>query len=340
INNETVIENVHVHYEDFWDDLRKHVNDDLLISIQSVGIAFTAYIHSLPNYNRAMVFEMISLLKSMLLKPLMSTVFVEIESLIPEVNRTTVLNQIMKVTQVFDVVDTEHKFMKLLKERCNFKIPILDPVSCELIAMETENGVELEEKTFSNVYIGLENFLSNFFSIEANLQTLLQSYQKLINSTEDINGNFVQDKFWKQKIERRQNEICIPYFIFSDSFEINNPLGSKAGKQAQIGFYLNFPSLPRHIHAKIENMFLIQFVYSAVDKSHSNEEVLHTLIQEISRLEKTPLKLPMKGEYVHIFFIFGGLRGDNLGLNSILDYSRSFNANHAYTKSKDQIVRL
>nr|XP_029728997.1 uncharacterized protein LOC115266632 [Aedes albopictus] len=208
-------------------------------------------------------------------------------------------------------------------------MPVLDEVNSELIPVETGNdSVELLEKSKCNVYIGLENFFTSFFKIEANIEALLENYQKMTTSNGNLNDNFVKGKFWRQKTEKRPGQICIPYFIFADSFEINNPLGSKAGKQALTGFYLNFPSLPRHIHGKIENMFLVQFVYSAIEKTFSNDAILNTLIQEISRLEKTPVKIQVKGEDKDIFFLFGGLRGDNLGLNSLLDYSRSFVANH------------
>lgn len=75
-------------------------------------------------------------------------------------------------------------------------------------------------------------------------------------------------------------------------------------------------------------MFLIQFAYSAVEKVYSNEDVLHTLIKEITYLETNPVTLQLNGQPVEVYFLFGGLRGDNLGLNSMLDYSKSFSANH------------
>lgn len=326
-NCDTIVDD-EIQHEDFWQDIRRHLDDDLLTSIQKTGTAFTLFLHSLPNYNRAMVFEVIDSFKNMVLEPLMTIACEVVRPVIPEAEKASVLNNLMKITQVFEIVDTEHKFVKLLKEECHFQMPVLDQVNNELIPMETDDGVELVEKSKSNVYIGLENFFTKFFSIEANIEALLDSYQQIITSPDDVNDNFVKGKFWKQKIEKRFGQTCIPYFVFNDSFEINNPLGSKAGKQALTGFYLNFPSLPRHIHGKIENMFLIQFVYSAVEKSFTNEEILHTMIQEIIHLEKTPIQIRVKGEDRSIFFLFGGLRGDNLGLNSILDYSRSFVANH------------
>ncbi|XP_021693437.1 uncharacterized protein LOC5573311 [Aedes aegypti] len=318
-----------IEHEDFWQNIGRQLDDALLASIQKTGTAFTIFMHSLPNYNRAMVFEVIDIFKTKVLEPLMTIACEVITPVIPEQERASTLNNLMKITQAFDAVNTEHKFVKLLKEECHFQVPVLDQVNSELIPVETDGCVELIEKSKSNVYIGLERFFSTFFSIEANIEALLDNHQQIITaSPEDLNDNFVKGKFWKQKTANRPGQICIPYFIFADSFEINNPLGSKAGKQALTGFYLNFPSLPRHINGTIENMFLIQFVYSAVEKSFSNEEILKTLIQEIIHLEKTPLKIRVKGEDRSVYFIFGGLRGDNLGLNSLLDYSRSFVANH------------
>lgn len=324
------IENVEEEPADFWKEVQDNIRDDTLKAMHDIGIQFTTYTHSLISYNRSMVFELLGDLQTMLLEPLANIICNAIKDDIPEENRIKTFNTVMKITKTFELVKTEYKLMAYLKENKLYNMPSLDPVTCELEARPaiTGEGVNIIECSKSNVYVGLENFFRHIFAIEDNLTSLISHYEEIIATPMEQMDNFIKAKFWQDKIKRYSGKICIPYFLFADFFEVNNPLGPKAGKQALTGYYLNFPSLPRHIYGKVENMFLIKCSYSETEKEFTNEETMHTLITEIAYLESNSLEFIIKNKTIDIFFLFGGLRGDNLGLNSMMDYSKSFVAKH------------
>lgn len=314
--------------DDFW--LEFEQNDALVNQIQSLGTSFVTYLHSMPNYNREMVVELIDTIEGKLLNPLTDIVCESIKTHISGKVQETIFNNIKKAATTFGAVRTEYKLLKFLQDKNLFELPILDEIDAELEPETTADGtaVTIVEKPRSNVYIDLQQFFKKMFSIEKNLQFMLDYMQKLSSTPSSCIDNFIKGKFWQSIIKNYKGKICIPYFIFADSFEVNNPLGSKAGKQALTGYYLNFPALPRHISGRVENHFLIQFAYSAVEKVYTNEQLLNTLINDIIYLQNNPIILQLDGEPIEVYFLFGGLRGDNLGLNSILDYSKSFKAKH------------
>lgn len=66
---------------------------------------------------------------------------------------------------------------------------------------------------------------SNFFRVSvSNLKNLL------VSTNNSIISNFVQSKIWKVKILKNPNKLLLPLFLYYDDFEVNDPLGSHAGR--------------------------------------------------------------------------------------------------------------
>lgn len=61
-----------------------------------------------------------------------------------------------------------------------------------------------------------------------------------LESTESI-SNFIQGNLWKKIIERFDDKIVIPWFLYIDDFELNNPFHAGINKIA--GIYYSFPLL-------------------------------------------------------------------------------------------------
>lgn len=318
--------------QNFWSSIQAEMDSmEALTPLQEIALLFVSSLNSLPTFNREMVFQLVNQIQDDLLTPVAHAIFDQVEMYIPKEEKKTVLNSILEITSVFEPCSTEYKFLKILKARECFKDPSANiyELNLEPQPSEIDSTVQLKEMKRGGVYIGLRNLFSKLFSNESNLKAVLRHIQEINNSSSDLKDNFLKGFFWQKKIEDRPLEdICVPYMVYSDGFEINNPLGSKAGKQALNGYYLSFPALPRHVVGLIENTFLVMFGYSAIEKSLSNEEILAPLIEEIIGLERDGMEFQIDGKPTKIFFLFGGLRGDNLGLNKILDYSSSFVANY------------
>lgn len=121
-------------------------------------------------------------------------------------------------------------------------------------------------------------------------------------------------------------KILIPYFIYFDDAEINNPLGSHSSVHSIGAVYYSFPLFKNP--SKLENIFVGGFLKSSDVKYYGNDPCFYKLIDEIKSLEIDGVMINAEnGKSVNVHFILGLILGDNAGLNLILDFSKSFSAN-------------
>ncbi|KYN35122.1 hypothetical protein ALC56_10544, partial [Trachymyrmex septentrionalis] len=131
--------------------------------------------------------------------------------------------------------------------------------------------------------------------------------------------NFVQGKIWKEKESKyfvAKDMLLI--FLYYDDFEVNNPLEK----------YI-FPCIPSEFTEKLENIFLCLRLFYSLDRdTYLNEKIFHIVMDEINYLQKKGITFEMNGSKITIYFALGLLLGDNLALNSALDYVSSFRTNY------------
>lgn len=71
--------------------------------------------------------------------------------------------------------------------------------------------------------------IKTYFEQNNNLNTAIDKYNKLTNCPESNTHsitNFIQGSLWKEKIISYQNKIVMPFFMYIDDVELNNPLSS------------------------------------------------------------------------------------------------------------------
>lgn len=139
-----------------------------------------------------------------------------------------------------------------------------------------------------------------------------------------IFSSFVNGQLWHEKIRNFPNSVCLPYFLYFDEFEINNCLGTHS--DGITGIYFSFPFLEGV--SPFENVFIGGFIKSEYFRAFGNDKCLGSLIEEIKFLEKNGIVLNLPSGETPVTLILGLIVGDNLGVNSICDLSRSFSATH------------
>jgi len=102
--------------------------------------------------------------------------------------------------------------------------------------------------------------------------------------------------------------------MYIDDFEINNPLSSHASVHSISAIYYSFPLIDQ---SKPVNM-----------KDFGNDLCLNKLIYQINDLEVNCIVIDTQCGPKKVHFILGLFLGDNLGLNSICEFSKSFSANY------------
>lgn len=144
---------------------------------------------------------------------------------------------------------------------------------------------------------------------------------KIYNSSEEF-SHFIQGSLWcdKSKAFLSQNKIVIPYFLYIDDAEINNPLGSHCNPVTFI--YYSFPV--------IENcdIYLAALFEGKSYKQFGNEKCLFSLVREIQDLESNGIIIKTSEGEKTVHFILGLILGDNLEINTVLGFTSSFSANY------------
>ncbi|KYN09486.1 hypothetical protein ALC57_18391 [Trachymyrmex cornetzi] len=137
--------------------------------------------------------------------------------------------------------------------------------------------------------------------------------------------SITQGTIWKSQ-EINSDNIKIPLTLFFDDVEVNNPLGSHKGLSKIGTVYCTISCLPPEYASMLENIFLLQIHKYTDYKCFGNERIFHNIIKQLTDLENNGLIVNVYGKEYKIFFNLIYIAGDNLGLNSILGFNKSFNS--------------
>lgn len=78
----------------------------------------------------------------------------------------------------------------------------------------------------------------------------------------------------------------------------------------------------------LSHIFLSSLIKSKDFKGFGNDLYLHNLINELNYLEKEGTQIVTKEGEFRVYFVLGLVLGDNLGINTILEFSLSFSSNY------------
>lgn len=111
---------------------------------------------------------------------------------------------------------------------------------------------------------------------------------------------------------------------------MSNP-GSHSGIHKMGCIYYTVAALPPEYLSALENIFVAYLFHSAdrgVNNKVLNDVMFSSLIQELIDLQENGITIHIASVDKIIYFALGLILGDNLGLNSILGFVESFNANY------------
>ncbi|XP_008185631.1 uncharacterized protein LOC103310138 [Acyrthosiphon pisum] len=266
-------------------------------------------------------------MKENVLKP-MASVFKKLVE--KDINQPLQLSKILKFETVildpFIYCSTEHRLNNWLRQ-----INLLSPlhqftINNEIVPMDHAGNITYDEKITKGALLPIKQQFKWYFEHDNNFKLHYDELLKYEQSDSDVISNFVQGKLWKEKITLYEGKIVFPYFLYVDEFEINNPLGSHANVQSIAAVYYNFPLATNN--SKLSSIFLAALIKSIDIKEFGNDKCFKILINELNELENIGLNISTEHGDFRVHFLLGLVLGDNLGLNSLLEFSKSFSANY------------
>lgn len=95
----------------------------------------------------------------------------------------------------------------------------------------------------------------------------------------------------------------IPYFLYFDVFEVNNPLGSYSS--SILGVYYSFPTAPEFLKSNLNNIFVAALFNSKDVKDIVNDKCFYLLVDEINKLQNHGINLILNGQTFELGLVVG-----------------------------------
>lgn len=190
---------------------------------------------------------------------------------------------------------------------------------------ELRNGeVGLYESDTKAVLMPIKFQLQKYLESKGVFSGILTRLAEISES--DLNSNFVCGDVWKQKSEHFNEKIVIPIFLYFDDMEVNNPLGPHTA--AVCAAYYTIPIIPQANLSHLNHIFVAALIKTSDLKQYGNESFLYPLIEVFKDLYENGILLTIDGKQVKVYFLLGQILGDNLALNGLLGFPKSFNADY------------
>ena len=207
--------------------------DNIFQKITESALKFSLSLHATTNLSRNDVFEIQKKIVLLITTPILKS----FEQFLNHHYANQIdlsLRQLLNIcSNPFESMQSNYKFFKILEKFSLYESPLNYTIDNKIGLIHLRGEASLGEKKTKGVILPLKFQFRNFFEKENRLEEAIQDIQKLL-SIPDYLSNFVQGDLWKQKIMKYGANITIPYFLYIDDLQINNPLGSHAKSIASI----------------------------------------------------------------------------------------------------------
>lgn len=307
------------------DGAKEHIEsiDEIKSIISKNALKFVTKLNSISYTNNLHIEKLLKEFSENL-----SFVFLNIKKVVlPEISNVAKRNEIGTLldccSNPFSNINTEYKLVKSLVSKNLMVIPEQIILKKEVGEIMKKGIPQMSEVTSTGTIMPIEFQIKSFFSMSGTLNSTLKYIQDKKKEKENI-SNFVQGKLWKSK---NIPEKTIPFFLYYDDFEVNDPIGNHTGTQSIGAFYYSFPVLPPDISSKLDSIFPAMFILTKNLKTIGPNICLSQLMKVFNKLETVGVEIKTDNSTERIFFSLGLIIGDNKALNEIMLFSKSFSHN-------------
>lgn len=304
-------------------------NEDAVLAKVTESVAqFALNLHNNNNISRKNVTQIQESMTKLIIEPLLEifTTFVDFKLDENSKKRNDFFSFLSRLRSTLKYVNTEYNLKKWLKNN-NYINDINEfTIDHEITSIHQKGHLVYGDKKVTGVVMPLRFQFKKYFEKNGFLRKMLDYMTFLQNKSTFT--NFLQGQLWRKKSQLYPTKILIPYFLYIDDFEINNALGSHSNVHSICNVYYSFPCFPED-ESKVANVFLAATIKSEDIKCFGNKKVFDFLIKELIYLEVEGINIEFdENSTSSVCFIMCLVHGDNLGLNSMLDFSKSFSSNY------------
>lgn len=302
--------------------------DGIISTSYDFVLKFALMLHSLPNFTKKDVFNIQMYIVDHLLQNIIKVMQNRLNSTCNCSAKNEILNIMSSVISKFDSIGSDYLLSKTL-EQLNLAKNLEDPryefaISKEVGVVFKEGTSKFDEINTTGMIMPLKFQIKEFLSKHNRLQEILNNISKFKNTQTSSIRHYFQGSTWKKILSLVPSEaIVIPIGLYTDGMQFNNALGSHTDSVDM--FYYFYPGLNDPLNKN--NIHLASIVRSKFIKEYKNGRCLASLVKELFVLFKDGIDFDFDGRIVNVKFVLGQIIGDNLALNSILQYTLSFRSN-------------
>lgn len=230
---------------------------------------------------------------------------------------------------------SEYMFFKHLVEKDIFELPTYHTINDQISEVNLKGIPTLANEKIKSVIMPMSFQLKKYLEIKGSMDVIKNHLSEINNSS--CIKSFLNCELWQKKQLMFPGSIVLPIYLYFDDFGINNPLGSHAASVC--GAYYSIGSFPNYVLSKLDHIFLASIFKSSDAKVFGNTKTLYPLVQQLKNLEENGIEITIDGKIQQIYFSLALVLGDNLGLNSVLGFTKSFQTTHfcrTCKRSKEQ----
>ncbi|KAF7987978.1 hypothetical protein HCN44_004794 [Aphidius gifuensis] len=234
----------------------------------------------------------------------------------------------------FNKINTEHKAMMHLEKRGVLIKPEIKLVKTVLQLRRINLRKTYKKVKINIITVPMKKLLKQFLELPNVFQTIkeyMDEKETELYSSPSIVSSMLHGENWRKIKSKYSDKLVLPLSIYTDDYEINNPLRSHKCLRKMTGIYYSISCLPSEFAGQLKNWFLAQKHkqqdYNCFHTS-ANKKFFNNLSEEIKELQKEGIVVSVNGQKYHIFFHLAQLLGDNLALNQILGFNSTFNATY------------
>lgn len=243
-------------------------------------------------------------------------------------NVDDLLKMINVLKNAFTNFKTPHMTVKYLKKTSYYLEPIQINLEAYLAPRRIKKTIKTVTKFRSMQIIPMYDTLKRFLELPGVFISILEHIKNVKNNSTLITSIF-QGSVWKENERNFDDKLVLPLLVYCDEFEINNPLGTRAGLKKLGAIYYTIPCIPFIFSSKLENIFLFQLYYNHDYSVLGNSITFNEMINQITSLFNNGIDIQVCGQSQRVYFQLSFIIGDNLGVHNILGFQRSFNAHYS-----------
>ncbi|XP_055842504.1 uncharacterized protein LOC129909448 [Episyrphus balteatus] len=225
-------------------------------SISSCCEEFSLNLHTNNNFTRKDVIQIQEGITKITLN-IINSIKTKIMNYIPDKEMDDLIEFFDFCGEPFSDMKSEYKLFQRILDSNKFAKPQMFTINNEVSEIILQGKPTLDASNVQGCIMPIEFQFRKFFELPGVLNQTLNNLNLLLAES-DIT-HLVNSSCFKNTAVIYAGKTIIPFFLYLDDFEINNPLGSHATVDSICGVYYSFPTLPQHLLSNLKYIFVAAY---------------------------------------------------------------------------------